>query len=149
MLAWTDPLCGLSCGSFDKLLECKASHSINQRGFSWRPSAECRMALKVVEERNTERIGRRVLDSSFFKFDRDQLSTFYFILSQSCNWLELKKIALCFLSSNLISATLFRDLLKHAYLSACLDQWSKVFAGLQIYVVVVPSCIALVTLVPL
>lgn len=66
---WNHPLYGPSCGSFDKLLECKASHSINQRGFSWRPSAECRMALKLMKERNRERIGRRVLFLSFNKFD--------------------------------------------------------------------------------
>lgn len=54
---WNHPLYGPSCGSFDKLLECKASHSINQRGFSWRPWAECRMALKLMKERKDRKEG--------------------------------------------------------------------------------------------
>lgn len=49
------PLCGLSRGSFDKLLECKASHSINQRGFSWRPQVEWKMALKLMDGREIEK----------------------------------------------------------------------------------------------
>lgn len=102
-VGWNGPLCGLSCGSFDKLLECKASHSINQRGFSWRPEAECRMALKLMDERDIEKGLDRGLYSSHslnLTYINWTHVPFYTVRDKKFNGTE--NTAFCFDLSNLI-----------------------------------------------